>query len=209
MFNNYFDRTTAIRFSLSDLLAFVTAIPFCVGAVAAIKFAACTTSYTWFGVAWYSAVREFLIYDVGMSASFVCGYVTFAMLDVPAWICYFAIASILGLIRSNWTYIIGIAFIAAILLCDFASNFFSGIYSNINLRLVSLFGAFGTATCFTIARKIRGNAFVSKRKVSRMRRVLTYLAIAVSLAVSVFGWWLIDVDRKAGLEAQKIIGNFQ
>lgn len=52
-------------FALADLFLFVSTIPVCVGAIAAIEFIAGNQSYVWFGIDWYSDVRHFLINDVG------------------------------------------------------------------------------------------------------------------------------------------------
>ena len=193
-----------LRFTLAELLWLTAAIPISVGVVAAIEFAAFIQSYEWFGIDWHSYVRDYLTSNIGMSPHFVARYITFAMHDVSAWVCYAFIALLLGLVRSKWAYIGGVAFVASILAWDFMSDYFSGMHHLIYLRLVSLFGVIVAGLFFLFARRIRGRKPASERKPGRIALGFTYLVLIAIFATSAFGWWFIDEDRKAGLEVQKI-----
>ena len=145
-----------LRFTISSFLTLVTALFVCIGFVAAVDFTAFHQSCEWFGIDWQDNTRSYLIDTVGLSSDFVCGYVTFAMIDLPAWVCYMIVASVLGLIRTKWGLITGLAFITSILLWDWTSDYFSGLHNMIYLRLVSLFGVTIVALCFVVAKKLRG-----------------------------------------------------
>ena len=187
------------------MLTFVTALFVCIGFVAAVEFTAGNLSYEWFGIDWRSDTRSFLIDSVGLSTEFVCGYISFAMIDVPAWVCYTIVASGLGLIRSKRGLITGLALITSICLWDFTSDHFSGLQSNVNLRLVSLFGVAITAMSFFITRKLRGRLNEpTDRKPNRLLVGIGALTLVASLIVSAYGWWLVDLNRKAGLQVQEM-----
>ncbi len=205
--SEYVERPRKHRFALVDFLAFITSIPVCVGVVAAIEFTASNQSYEWFGIDWYNNVRHFLIDDVGVPSDFVTGYVSFAIVDVPAWICYAVTAFILGLLRSKWTFTIGVAFILSIFIWDLTSDYFSGLHGHINLRLVSLLGVVVAAMCFAFARRIRGRSRKPDRKNSRILMAFNCVAIVAMLAVAAYGWWLVELSREAGLEVQEWFSN--
>jgi hypothetical protein len=195
------------QFTLMDLLTFVTAIPVCIGVIAAVECTAFDQSVEWFGTGWYGVVRRFLIDNVGLPSNFVTGYVSFAMIDFPAWICYAMIASILGLIRSKWSLTIGVAFILSIFVWDLIFDSFSGLHGYINLRLVSLFGVVVAALCFAITRRIRGGSHAPDRTTGQLAKGLICLAILATLAVSIYGWWLVAVVREASSEHQEMLSN--
>lgn len=194
-------------FTLAGLLTFVTAVPVCIGIVAAVEFTASYQSYEWFGGAWYSDVRHFLVDRVGVPVSFVARYVSFAMIDVPGWVCCVAIAFVLGLIRSKLAFIVGVAFIPSVCVWDFTSDYFSGLHGHLNLRLVSLFGVSVIALSFAVSRRIRGGTQMREQKTGRIAIGFTCVAIGASLAVSQYGWSLVNLHREAGLEVQEMFRN--
>ncbi|WP_425399795.1 hypothetical protein [Aeoliella sp.] len=196
-----------LRFTTADLFTLVSAIPVCIGVVAAVEFTAFEQSYEWFGIDWYSGVRHFLMDSVGVPPGFVARYVTFAMADMPAWFCYSIIAIALGLIRSKWALVVGTAFILSIFIWDLMSDCFSGLHAQTNLRIVSLFGVALAAACFAITRRIRGRSLVSDHKTGRSAMGITCLAIVLTLAVSMYGWWLVGLTRQAGLEVQEMFND--
>ena len=189
------ERSRKIRFTLAHVLTFITAVPVCMGVVVAVESAASNQSYEWFGIEWRSNVRHFLIDSVGLPMNFVTGYVSFAMIDLPAWICYSVIALTLGLIRSKWAMMIGVTFIMSVFAWDLASDYFSGLGGQINTRLVSMFGVAVPALSFALARVVRGHTDVPKRKTGRVAIGFTCLAIVISLATSIYGWWIVGQNR--------------
>lgn len=195
------------RFTLTDLLTFATALPVCIGVIEAVEFTAFNQSFEWFGIDWHSDVRHFLVDKVGVPSDFVAGYVTFAMTDLPAWVCYSMIALFLGLLRSKWSFPAGVAFIVAIFVRDLMSDYFSGLHGFVNLRLVSLFGVVVAALCFASTRRIRSTSHFPNRKPGRLTTAFTCLAIVALLAASAYGWWLVDLDYKAGIEVQRTFGS--
>jgi len=190
------------RFTLADLLTFVTAIPVCIGVIAAIEFTASKKSLNWFGSAWHSDVRHFLVDNVGLPLNFVTGYVSFALIDLPAWACYAAIALVFGVIRSNWSFTIGGAFILSIFVWDLMSDYFVGFHTWINFRFVSLFGVVLATSCFAVTRRIRGCSHVLARRTDRIAKGFIYLFIVATVAMSIYGWWIVDASRRVGLEFQ-------
>jgi hypothetical protein len=192
------------RFTLAQFLLAVLAIPVNIGVVAAVAFTASNQSYKWFGNDWFGEVRHFLIHSAGMSEAFVCGYVQFAMMHASAWVCYCVIAVILGLLRSKWSMPVGLTFVVSILVWDFLSDYHAGLHGYLDLRFVSLSGVILAAACFAAGRVVRGvYRPISEHRTSRLSRVVTAIALAGTIGFSVFGWWLIGLDRQAGREVQQ------
>lgn len=200
------ERPRKYRYTLTDLLTLVTAMPVCIGVVAAVEFTAFNLSFEWFGIDWYNDVRHLLIDNVGVPSNFVARYVSGAMFDLPAWVCYAVIGLIFGLSRSKWSFTIAVSFILSIFVWDLMSDYFSGLHGHINRRLVSLFGVLVATLFFGVARKSRGRSHVAERGTGRLAKGFTCLALIASLGVSIYGWWLVDLDRKAGLEALDMFG---
>ena len=145
-----------------------------------------------------------MIDNVGASVSFVTGYVSFAMIDVPSWVCYCVIAFGLGLLRTTWAFWSGVAFLVSIALWDLLSDFFSGLHGHVNLRFVSLFGVCLAAACFIVARRLRGGrSETSHISPTGFSMGVSVVALIGTLAVSVYGWWLIGLNRQAGIEIQE------
>lgn len=188
------------QLSVRDLLTFVTALPVSIGVVAAVESTANKLSDNWFGTAWYGDVRRFLIYKLSLPSDFVTGYVSHALIDLPAWTCYAALALILGLIRPQWSSTIGLAFVMSILAWDLLSDTFYGLHARINLRLESLFGAVLVSTFYAVARRFRRRVHITDNRPRRLEMSLMYFALAATFAISIYGWWLVDASRKEGHE---------
>lgn len=193
------------RFTLSGLLFIVAALPICMGVVAAVEFTAWDVAGTWIGIDWWNAARQFLLDDVGLSADFVARYVTFALHDIAAWVCYCIIALALGIFRHAWAQRSGVVFLVSIILYDLLADYHSGLHHLLNLRLVSLFGVLLATICFLAGRKLPpALPAASPRKPSRLCLATWTIGIAAILAMSIYGWWLIEIGRQAGLEVQKL-----
>lgn len=139
-------------------------------------------------------IRDFLL-NQGISPNIVV-YITFALDDALAWLCYCIIALILGTLRNEWAFRLGIAFLISIGLRDFLYDCLGGVQWLLGLRLISLLGVLLAAATFALARTLRGGREPSGRKISALARVLWIIAVIGTIAVSVHGWRMIDVEHK-------------
>ena len=194
------------RFTLLGVFYSITSVAICIGVIATIEFAASIISDGWFGSAWRNTVTWFLIESLGFSDGFVGGYVTFALISVPSWICYCSILFLVGLFQARWTHRTGITILASIALFDFMSDSFFGRQFQLYLRLVSLSGVVLATVCFIAARKLRtrkaSNPAIHSR---RFPNVLLVVSLAALIGISAFGWWLIGLNHEVALEFRTLL----
>jgi hypothetical protein len=144
------------RLSPKELLFIVTTIPVCVCAVAAVEYWAVRLEYELIGTAWTRKAYEFFIDDFGISSGFLRELLMRILLRAFTWGCLCVITFCLGLVRSKWTFWLGVEFVVSIGLWNLLVDYLGGRPFAISDRLVSLLGVFLSALSLLLAHYLRG-----------------------------------------------------